>query len=91
MFEILKNTLGSMAEPRGPNGRERGWGLGGDDSQLEGLGSTVSSPSEVLGTATAAKRFSCILEAPGSLSWNLLGAKFGKAMPLPLNQPMCIN
>ena len=40
-------------------------------------GSAVSSPSGVLGGASAAVKFSCILEAPESHSWNLLGAKFG--------------
>ena len=41
-------------------------------------------PRGVRGGALAAKRFSCILEAPNGLSWNLLAAKFWGAMaPLP--------
>jgi len=34
-------------------------------------------PSGTWGTVLAAKMFSCILEASDSLSWNLLGSKFG--------------
>ena len=56
------------------------------------LGSDVSSPSGVLCVAPAARRFPCILEAPDSLSTNLLGAKFGGdgslAPTSPLNPPM---
>ena len=55
--------------------------------QLEGLGSAVSSLSGVRGGTPAAKRFSCILEAPGSLPRNLLGAKFGGMAPLALLNP----
>ena len=54
---------------------------GGNQSlshQLRVWGSAVSSHSGVRSRAAAAKRFSCILEAPSDgLSWNLLGAKFG--------------
>ena len=59
-----------------------------------GWGSAVSSPSGVRGGALAAERFSCILQAPDSLSWNLLmGVNFGGGRswpfaPLPLNPPM---
>jgi len=45
--------------------------------QARGLGSAISSPSEVRSRSAAAKRVSCMLEAPEGLSWNLMGAKFG--------------
>ena len=50
--------------------------------QLGGLSSTESSTSGVRGTAPATKRVSCILEEPGGLSWNLLGASSGGMAPL---------
>jgi len=61
--------------------------------QARGLGSAISSPSEVRSRCTAAKRVSCMLEAPEGLSWNLMGAKFGgggvAALPPPrLHPPM---
>jgi len=44
------------------------------------------------GGASAAKRFSCILEVQNGLSWNLLGAnlrgRHGPIAPLPLNPSM---
>jgi len=59
-------------------GRERG-GFLGRGSQLEGLGSVVNSPS----VGSGARRFSCILEAPDGISWNLLEpCKFGGMAPL---------
>ena len=47
--------------------------------QLGSLGSAVCSPSGVRGGTLATKRFSCILQAPDGLSWNLLGAKLWEA------------
>ena len=47
--------------------------------RLWGWYSVVSPPySGVRSGDLAAKRFSCILEAPDGLSWNFMGAKFGK-------------
>jgi len=54
-----------------PSPRYRFWG----NTKLPQLGP---------GRSPAAKRFSCILEAPGSLSWNLLKAKFGEGGTGPL-------
>ena len=52
--------------------------------QLRGLESAASSLSGVRGGAPAAKRFSCITEAPDSLSWNLLGpSSRGHALRTP--------
>jgi len=42
--------------------------LGEGADKLGGLGSDVSAPSKVRGRVPAAKRFSCILEAPDTLS-----------------------
>jgi len=54
-----------------------------------GCGERYKFPSGVWGGAPAAIRFSCILETPHSLSWNLLGAKYGGMAPLPhLNPPV---
>jgi len=50
--------------------------------QLEVWGSAVSSPTGVRERALAAERFSCILEAPDGLSWNLLGTEFRWHGPL---------
>jgi len=51
--------------------------------------SVVCSPAGVRGGIPAAKRFSCILEAPDGLSWNLLRAQFGGMVHwLPINPPM---
>lgn len=36
----------------------------------------ISFPSGIQYGAQAAKKFSCILDAPDGLSWNLLGVKF---------------
>ena len=65
------------AEARCPKGRERGWSW---------RGQPAPSPP---GTPTA-KRFSCILQAPDDLSWNLLVAKFGgmALLRLRLNMPV---
>jgi len=68
---------GARAETQGPKGRERGVVFMGRGSQLGGMGNVVSSPSGIRGRAAAAKKFSCILQAPDGLSWNLLCAKFG--------------
>jgi len=62
-------------------GRESGGGILGEGVASpspisQGLGSNVNSPSGVQGGALAAERFSCILQAPDGLSWNLSGAKF---------------
>jgi len=51
-------------------------------NQLGGWGIAENSPSVVRGGALAARRFSCILQAPDSLSWNFLEAKFGEHGPL---------
>jgi len=79
------------AEARGPKGRERGV-LGDLPTSYRVWGSGVSSPIGVRGKAPAAKRFSCILEAPDSLAKNLLGAKLGgwawPPCPPPFNLPM---
>jgi len=83
---------GRRVKARGPKGRQRGWGLLGKGAasllptSWEVWGIAVSSSSGVGGGAPAAKRFSCILEEPDSLSWNLLGAKFGGHGPLPPSQ-----
>ena len=77
----------------GPKDREQGWGSwkGGNQPpfhQLGGLEERCKLPSGVRGGAPAAKRFSCILEPPYSLSWNLLGPSSGRGMtPLPLPPP----
>ena len=57
------------------------------------LGSVVSSLSGVLDRDPTAERFSCILETPGGLSWNVLGANFfgvGMVLLAPLNSPMSL-
>jgi len=67
------------AEARGPNGRERGWGSWGWGSQPpphqphqpEGLWGRC----KLLRRGPAAKRFSFILEASDSLSWNSLSPR----------------
>jgi len=46
------------------------------------VGGTVSFPSGVQGRAPAAKRVSCILEVPDSLSWNLLVPSLASYDPL---------
>ena len=46
-----------------------------------GLGEHCKLPQRGLGLSPAAKRFSCILEAPDSLSWNLFGPSSGEAAP----------
>ena len=46
--------------------------------QLRRLGERSKLPQRGPGQSSAAKRFTCILEAPHGLSWNLLGAKFGE-------------
>ena len=54
-----------------------------------GKGQPASPPARRFGERRrlpqrpAAKKFSCILEAPDSLSWNLLGASSGGHGPLP--------
>jgi len=57
-----------------------------------GLGKLASSPPAMEswehcklpqrgpGRSPAAERFSCILEAPEGVFWNLLGAKFGSGV-----------
>jgi len=65
-----------------------GWGGGkADGPKTEAKWPRVEAP--------VAKRFSCILEAPDGLSWNLLGAKFGgghgpiaRPTPFPSSQSM---
>ena len=58
-----------------------------------GFGERCKLPSGVWGGTPAAIRFSCILETPHNLSWNLLGAKYGGGMALlphlnpPVNTP----
>ena len=47
----------------------------------------ISFPSGIQYGAQAAKKFSCILDAPDGLSWNLFGPSSGRALtlaPLPL-------
>ena len=48
--------------------------------------------SGIQGGALDSKKFSCILEAPDGLSWNLSEAKFGGGIaPLPpLSPPMAV-
>ena len=82
---------------RGPKGRERGWGSCGGGSQppphqLGALGSAVSSPSGVQrspsgvrGGGPAAKWFSCILEAPDSVSWCFFRGTKGLKFPANLH------
>jgi len=73
------------SQERGPKDRERRWVLGGRGSQpplqqLRDLGERCKLPSGVLGRTSAAKRFSCIFEAPDGISWILIwyfGAKLG--------------
>jgi len=82
--------FGSGARPKRV---DRGWGFGkGQPAPLLQLGDLGSAVSSIAGSGAAAKRFSCILEAPDSLSWYLLGAKFGQVggvAPLPpLNLPV---
>ena len=63
------------AKARGSKGRRRGWDSWRWRSYpahpLESVGERGQ------GRIPAAKRFSCTLEAPEGLSWNLLGATFG--------------
>ena len=47
-------------------------------------GERCKLPQRGPGRAPAAKRFSCILEAPDSLSCNLLGTEFGDMLLCPL-------
>jgi len=47
--------------------------------QARGLGSTVSSPSEVLGGSPAAKLFPCILKFPVSLFYYIIMVKSPKS------------
>ena len=67
-WEGQASYFGSRAETTASNGRWRKWGSWGEGVN----GSTASSPSGVRGGVPAAKRFSCIPEAPDGLSWNLL-------------------
>jgi len=82
-----RGPMGRIPRPKGLRAGvgflERGQPSQPPAYQLEGLGSAVSSPSGVRGGTPAAKKFSCILEAPGSLPRNLLGAKFGVMAPWP--------
>ena len=76
-----------FGQGRGPNPEaqrtESGGGVLGEKavsplpSSYGVRGSAVISPSDVRDKSPAAKRFSCILEAPDCLSWNLLRARFG--------------
>ena len=65
-------------------------GKGHPASSPQAVGSeSVSSPSGVLGEAAAAKRVSCILEAPDSPSGTYWGQVRGAWLPCPpLNPPM---
>jgi len=72
----------SRARPEGP--RAAVGFLGGSSQpplqQLRDLGEPCKFPSGVLGRTSAAKRFSCIFEAPDGISWILIwyfGAKLG--------------
>jgi len=59
--------------------RGKGWGSWGGCSHLGDLKERYKLPKRDPGRSPAAyKWFSCILEAPDGLSWNLLGAKFGE-------------
>ena len=68
------------AEARGPKGQERKWGWGQLAPSLAAIGSgnCCKLPNRDPGRAPAAKRFSCILEAPDGFSLNWLRAKFGR-------------
>ena len=56
--------------------------MSGQRRGVELLGSAASSRSGVQGGAPAAKRFSCILQAPDGLSWNFFGPSSGGHYPL---------
>jgi len=79
----------------GPKGLIGGWGFGkGQPAPLLQLGDLGSAVSSIAGSGAAAKRFSCILEAPDSLSWYLLGAKFGRVggmAPCPLKSACAMH
>jgi len=71
------------AEARGPKGVGfLGIGQSASSPPARGLGEHCKLPQRGLGLSPAAKRFSCILEAPDSLSWNLFGPSSGEAAPL---------
>ena len=48
----------------------------GEPAHQKSMGSTVSSPNGVRGRTRATVRFSCILEAPYGLSYNLILLSF---------------
>ena len=76
---------GRKAKVRGPMGQERGRGsCKGQPAppyQLRVWGCALSFPGGIRGGAPAAKRFSCILEAPHGVYWNLLGPSSRGAWP----------
>jgi len=76
---------GRKAKVRGPMGQERGRGSRkgqpAPPHQLRGLGVRSKLSRRDPGGAPAAKRFSCILEAPHGVYWNLLGPSSRGAWP----------
>ena len=88
---------GRKAKVRGPMGQERGRGSckwqPAPPHQLRVCGCALSFPGGIRGGAPAAKRFSCILEAPHDVYWNLLGPSSRGAWPpaSPLNPPMIVH
>jgi len=59
-------------------------GFLGRGSQLEGLGDRCNLPQRVPKRSSAAKKLSCISEAPDGLSWNSLGGGQGSGYHGPL-------
>ena len=83
IISILFRVRGGARSSRS-KGQRRGW-CSWPALLSTGSGvreSAVSSPSGLRGGAPAAKRFSCIVEAPYGLSWNLLRPSSGKRMAL---------
>jgi len=92
---LLFRVRGEDRSPR-PKGARAGGGVLREGQQAPSpptRGSwvnAVSFPSGIRDAAQAAKKFSCILDAPDGLSWNLLEPSSGKAWtlaPFPLNPP----
>ena len=79
-------------------GEARRAGIGGSQPpphQLEGLQNVFSSLGGVRGGASAAIRFTCILDTPDDFCWKLLRAKFrgrhGPSAPLPRLKSACVG
>jgi len=77
---ILSQRRGPKGRRLGRKGPRTGWGSWGESipplhTSYGVCGSAVICLSGVLGKAPVAKMFSCTLEAPDCLCWNLLGTE----------------